>query len=286
MSAVIDRILAWGPGFEGSTRALGLIRIGLATLVLVRYADEVALFQAVSPLQSLLGMWLFGATLLMLAGFRTRMAVALVSIALVAMYFGGGFVARIAGWNHHHAYLLMIAVVLLNFAPCGASYSVDRYLAVRRARQLGQPPPPEHGPLWAQRLLGLQLSALYFWTAIDKTNLAFLSGDRLEQTLVWIYSNRPLEALFTAPWFLVAGSVAVVALEYFLVVAIHVRRLQPIALPLGIALHLTFYVMLPVATYSATMLILYLAVLDPRTVHRIADSLHGYDARNADPHRL
>ena len=32
---------------------------------------------------------------------------------------------------------------------------------------------------------------------------------------------------------------------------------------MGLALHAAFYVLLPVSTYSATMMVLYLALLDP-----------------------
>lgn len=286
MREAIRRLLAWGADLQGSTRPVALIRIGVATLALVRYADEVALFQADSPLRVVLAVWFFAAMLAMLVGFRTRLAVAMASAVLVGMYFGGGFVAGVSGWNHHHSYLLMASALLLNFTPCGRSYSVDRYLDLRRRAQAGLAPPPEWGPLWGQRLLALQLVAIYFWTATDKSNWAFLSGERLEQTLLWVYSNRPLETLLASPWFTMPASMAVMLIEYFLVIGLLLRRLQPYAVPLGIMMHLTFYVVLPVTTYSANMVLLYLAVLDPDAVHRFIDRLQGHDARSADPHRL
>lgn len=284
MHAAIRRLIAWGADLQGSTRPVALIRIGVAVLVLVRYADEVALFQARSPVGVALGLLFFASMLAMLVGYRTRLAVAAASVVLVTMYYGGGVGARISGWSHHHSYLLMITVILLNFAPCGLSYSLDRVLALRQAARAGLPPPPEHGPLWAQRLLALQLVAIYFWTAVDKSNWAFISGERLEQTLVWIYSNRPLEQFLTASWFTMPASIAVVAVEYFLPVGLLVRRLQPIAIPIGMLLHLTFYLVLPVTVYSANMVLLYLAVLDPDAVHRFIDRLQGHDDRRADPH--
>ena len=286
MHAAISRLFAWGADLQGSTRPVALIRIGVAVLLLVLYADEVALFRTVTPIGVVLGAWFFAAVLMMLVGWRTHLAVALASIALVTMYFVIGASPGITGWNHHHSYLLMASTLLLNFTPCGMSYSVDRLLAVRRAERDGREPPPERASLWAQRLLGLQLSAIYFWTAIDKSDLAFVSGERLEQTMVWIYANRPLEAILTASWFTVTASVAVLAIEYFLAFGIQLRRLQPYALPLGAMLHLAFYVLLPVTTYSANMVLLYLAVLDPDAVHRFIDRLQGHHARSADPHRL
>lgn len=286
MSPAIERLFAWGADLHGSTRPVALIRIGVAMLILVRYADELALFRTVTPWGVLGGAWFFATVLMMLVGYRTHLALALASIGLLFMYFVVGPLPGISGWNHHHSYLLMASTLLLNFTPCGASYSVDRYLAVRAAERAGRAPPPERGSLWAQRLLGLQLSAIYFWTAVDKSDLAFVSGERLEQTMVWIYANRPLEWLLTAKPFTMAASIAVLAIEYFLAFAIHLRRLQPYALPLGALLHLSFYVLLPVTTYSANMVLLYLAVLDPDAVHRFIDRLQGHNGRSADPHRL
>jgi hypothetical protein len=148
--------------------------------------------------------------------------------------------------------------------------------ALRRAERTGEAPPPEHGRLWALRLIGLQLSAIYFWAAFDKTDWAFLSGQRLEQTLIWVHSGRPLEEwLLWAP-FLVAASVAVVVLEYALAFAIHVRRWLWFVLPIGIMLHAAFYLLLPVDTYSITMVALYLALLDPNAVHRCLDRMQGH----------
>jgi hypothetical protein len=42
-------------------------------------------------------------------------------------------------------------------------------------------------------------------------------------------------------------------------------------------MHATFYIMLPVATYSATIILLYLAFLDADRVHRFIDQLVGND---------
>jgi hypothetical protein len=126
------------------------------------------------------------------------------------------------------------------------------------------------------------MSALYFWTAVDKTDWAFLSGQRLEQIVVWHHSGRALEGLLLMPVFLVGASIIVVIVEYFLAFAIHIRRLQWIAIPMAIALHALFYVLLPVETYSVTMIVLYLAVLHPRAVHDFIDRMQGYAPA---PHR-
>ena len=50
-------------------------------------------------------------------------------------------------------------------------------------------------------------------------------------------------------------------------------RLRRIALPLGVVMHAAFYVVLPVATFSATVVLLYLAALDPDAVTRVVARL-------------
>lgn len=272
----VSKIAAWCIDHEGSTRAVGLLRMALAAIVLARYGREIAFFAADDAASAGLAAYVFVLSALMFVGLYTRAATALLAVTLLVMYFGFGFVQGRIGWNHHHAYLLMISVAFLAFTPCERSYSLDRYLAVRQAEREGRPLPAEYGPLWGTRLIGLQMSALYFWTAVDKTDWAFLSGQRLEQIMVWHYSGRALEDFALWMPFVVSASVAVVSVEYFLPFAIHIRRLQWIAIPTAIALHAIFYVMLPVETYSITMIALYLVVVDPGAVHRFMDRMQGH----------
>lgn len=273
---IISKSLSWCTELEGSTRAIGLLRIALAAIIVARYGSEVAFFANDSLGSTVLAVYVFVLSSLMFVGLYTRVVTALMAGTLVVMYVVFGHVLGRIGWHHHHAYILMISVVFLSFAPCDRSYSLDRYLAVRHAEEIGNTPPPEWGRLWATRLIGLQMSALYFWTAVDKTDWAFLSGERLEQIMIWHYSGRPLEDFAVWVPLLVLSSITVVAVEYFLAFAIHVRKLQWIAIPIAIALHAIFYVWLPVLTYSITMIALYLVVVDPAAVHRFMDRMQGY----------
>lgn len=272
----VDKALAWGPQHAGSTRAVGLLRIALALIIFARYGREVGLFAAADSAHTVLAGCFFILTTMMLVGIYSRTATALAAGMLAFMYFGYSHLPGRVGWNYHHTYLLMISVLFLSFTPCDRSFSLDRYLAVRAAEAERRPPPPEYGQLWGARLIALQLSAVYFWTAVDKTSWAFLSGQRLEQIMVWHYSGRALEDVVTIPALLVAASAVVVVVEYFLAFAIQIRRLQAVAIPLAIAMHGVFYVMLPVETYSITMIALYLAVVDPDALHRFTDRMLGH----------
>lgn len=275
MAALLSRLFAWGPDFEGSTRALGIIRIGLALLIWTRLADEVAFFLAENISLVLVGIYFYVFTTMMLLGIYTRVAVPMVALVLAFMFFFFGKLG-LRPWEFHHVYLLVASTALLSFTPSGRSYSVDRLRALRQAERDGTLPPVEYSPLWGQRLMCLQLSALYFWTAVDKLNWAFISGQRLEATLLFEFAGLPLEPWVTHPIFVVPASLFVIALEFTLAFTIHVRRLQPIVLPLGILMHIAFFLLVPVYTFSLTMILLYLAVLDPNVVHRFLDRIQGH----------
>ncbi|MEM6482849.1 MAG: HTTM domain-containing protein, partial [Pseudomonadota bacterium] len=177
----------------------------------------------------------------------------------------------LVGWNHHHVYILGVSCIFLSLTDCGRSYSFDRW---RKLQNDGYGD-PEFGTLWGQRLIALQMSALYFWTAVDKTDMAFISGQRLEQIFLWSYSGRVLEVFLTSPMLLAAMSIAVVVVEYFLAFAILSQRWRKVAIPVGLSMHATFYLMLPVDTYSATMILLYLALLDPNAVRTFTERMQS-----------
>ena len=79
----------------------------------------------------------------------------------------------------------------------------------------------------------------------------------------------PCWAFSIAAWF-------VVALEYALAFFLPFERTRKYFVLPGIALHLCFYVMLPVFTYSITVILLYLAYFDADRIQRIIDELQGH----------
>ena len=66
---------------------------------------------------------------------------------------------------------------------------------------------------------------------------------------------------------------ATVAIEYWLSFAFYFKRQRPYAIVTGILLHLAFFQILRVSTFSATMVVAYLAYIPPGTVHRFIDEL-------------
>lgn len=267
--SLFDRVL----NRTGSTRPLGLFRIAIASLAYMRFGPELSFHLAQSWVQVLISVSFFVFAGLMAIGWMTRIATAGTAFVLAVLYLQIGWTEPQPGWTAHHHYLLLIATFLLCFAPSGRSLSLDAWLAARAAERDGRPAPSETGPLAVQTLLVVQLCALYFWTAVDKTTIGFLSGDRLERIFEWTYAGTPLYPYLTDRWFTMPASITVVVLEYVLPVMLIFRWRLPAAFVIGFLLHAGFYVMLPVYTYSATALAFYLLVLRPEQVHDGLDQL-------------
>lgn len=271
---MIERIIAWFET-EGSTRPAGLLRIALAFLIWVRFADELAFYESGNLIAVVFEALFFLATACMLVGLRARLATGITAVLLGLMYFGAGHGAGVTSWTSHHIYLLLSATTLLAFAPCGASFSIDRLRAVSDAEREGRSPPPERASLIVMRLIALQVVAVYFWSAVDKTTLSWISGERLQQVFWWQYSGRLLFGALTNDYVTIILSVAVLVIEYLIALAILIRRFQPVAIPVAMILHVMLYLFVPVMTFSGTMILLYLAVIDADDTNRVIERLMG-----------
>ncbi len=269
------RLIDWAVRTEGSSRSSALIRIGLALLLWGRWAGEVALFRYPSVSGLLLSGAFFTTTTAMLFGLFSRAATAAAGVVAFTMYYYVGFGLGREPWTHHHVYLLAMATLLCALTPCGRSYSVDRWLAVRRASRAGRPPSPERGNLWGLRLIALQLSMVYLWSAFDKTTPGFLGGDRLEMIVMWFYLGSDYPTWSGFPALMAVASVAAVALEYALGIGLLFSRTRKWLVIPGLLWHGIIFVTLSVATFSLTMWCLYLAYFDADAVHGVIDELGG-----------
>ena len=97
-NARVADFVRWGADAQGSTRPLGLMRIAIATIVFVRFANEVSLYQGDSLSFVLLGVAFFGLTSLMLVGYMAQAACAGVAFTLMIMHsIWAGYPATPAG---------------------------------------------------------------------------------------------------------------------------------------------------------------------------------------------
>ncbi len=272
MLRILQHFYNWALCYRDSTRSVGLIRIGLVLLIWARWAGELILCRDIRLSAILLNSAFFLLTGLMCVGLWTRvssMGTAIIISVMFAMY---------ESWKHHHTFLLVMSTLFIALTPCGLSYSLDRWLALRRALKSGLPPPPEIGNLWGLRLIAIQLSMVYFWTAYDKLNWGFLSGARMELLVYNYYAGFDYATLpgFSALCFIVA--ITTVILEFLLAFGLYIPKFRKYLMLAGIVLHVLFYVLLPIRTFTLTMILLYLAFIPAASVHHFINNMHeGYE---------
>ena len=268
---LLQRFYNWGLCYRDSTRSVGLIRIGLVLLIWSRWAGELTLCRDIRLSAILLNSAFFLLTGLMCVGLWTRASSMGTAIIISVM-----FVMR-ESWHHHHTFLLIISTLFIALTPCGRSYSLDRWLALRRARKSELSPPPEIGNLWGLRLIAIQLSMVYFWTAYEKLYWGFLSGARMELLVYNYYAGYDYASIpgFSALCFIAA--ITTVILEFSLAFGLYIPKFRKYLMLAGIVLHILFYVLLPIRTFTLTVILLYLAYIPAASVHRFIDNMHeGY----------
>ena len=266
-----QRFYNWGLCCHDSTRSVGLIRIGLVLLIWSEWAGRLILCRDIRLGAILLNSAFFLFTGLMCVGLWTRVS-SMGTAIIVSIIFN-----LHESFRHHHTFLLVMAILFIALTPCGRSYSLDRWLVLRRAKKLGLPPPSEIGNLWGLRLIAIQLSVVYFWTAYEKLYWGFLSGERIEFLFYNYYAGYDYASIpgFSALCCIVA--ITTVILEFLLAFGLYIPRFRKYLMPAGIALHVLFYLLLPIRTFTLAMILLYLAFIPATSVHRFIDDMHeGY----------
>jgi hypothetical protein len=161
----------------------------------------------------------------------------------------------------NHQYLLVVVVVLLTLADCGAAASVDAW------RGRGRPVVPA----WPVLLLKLQLTVVYGFTALAKLNLVYLSGALLAgglRTGGWL----PVPTSWQIVEVMSPLAVASVLIEVVLAAALWLPRWRRPAAALGVAFHATMIwtmsVPFSLAIFAAGMLALYALFFDASDARR------------------
>ncbi|MDB4965388.1 MAG: hypothetical protein JWN44_1077 [Myxococcales bacterium] len=174
--------------------------------------------------------------LMMLLGAAAVVGVAARPALLVAAPLGIYLLACDRMRYHHHLYTLYLTAFLLAFTPCDRSWTRGRRLADER-----------QGPLWAVRLLQLQLSIIYLSSGGSKLfDRDWRSGRVLADRIArWTSASvdagvpRKLLALLSSP---VGGSLlakGAIATELGVAIALWIPRTRRLAAAIGIAFHIT-----------------------------------------------
>jgi hypothetical protein len=278
----LERALDWSIRYEGSTRSAALIRIFLPIVIWGRIGDRLLLYKVDHEPELLVAtLVFFAATLAMMAGLWSRVAVPLVGATMTYFYIYRGLYSGEEAWRVIQQY--WAPAVFIAFTDCGRSFSVDRWRALRKAERAGTPPPAEHGNLMGLRLIAILVSSIYVWGAVDKLDPQFMAGERIDRIWMHLYgsSDYPEGTAWTAAMWILGISTP--ASELALGIGMFVARARPWMVLLGIVVHSAFYVFLPVSSFSLMMWTCYLAYFPADQIHRGIDRLVGGGAPQRQP---
>lgn len=168
----------------------------------------------------------------------------------------------------------MLALYLM-LGPCGARYSLDRLLRLRRGDTA--PVVPSISANLAIRLIQLHLCIIYLFSGLAK-----LPGENWQAgSAVWWavanYEYQSLSATWLADWPVIVALAThlTVFWELFYCCLVWNRFLRPIVLWIAVAIHLGIAMFMGMITFGLVMLFANLAFIQPATVRHWVDPLAG-----------
>ena len=217
------------------------------------WAPEVA---TIPEMAILTGVWL-AASIALIVGYRAQLAAFVVFLCAVFVH-----LVDMNFWAHH-MYFLILMVLLISFTESDAVWSV---------RWLRDDRPSRDVTAWPILLMKIQLSLVYFFTAVAKVNPVYLAGDVLS-------GRATLPAFLADPPAIGMVAAATVAAEFFLSFALWVRPLRMWGLFVGVVLHgLVPIAMGPYAglvVFSLATLGVYVLFFDGRDARGLAAWTNG-----------
>lgn len=153
--------------------------------------------------------------------------------------------------------LMLVMAAYFALSPAGGACSLDRLGRILRGREDVAPPPALP---WAQRLMQLQVAAVYLSTSLSK-----LTGERWRDgTAVYYPLHLPDSVRFPVPWmdaqhlwFIHILTYSAIGVELAMWTLIWVPRLRLSVLLLGVFLHLGIEYSLNIPLFSFIMITCY-----------------------------
>lgn len=187
--------------------------------------------------------------------------------------------------------MMMIALAYLNIGPCGAVWSLDRWLEKLRARRRGEPAPevePSYSANFAIRLTQVHFCLIYLATGSSKLlgtswwagtslnlvllNSAFAPMDHLPyyHLMKWLAGSRVMwEVVMTA------SIVFTLFVEISFPFLIWNMRTRWFMVCCSVMLHTGIGLLMGLGTFSLVMLIMLLSFVPPEVVRSLVGSLAG-----------
>ncbi len=166
----------------------------------------------------------------------------------------------------------MLAMYLM-LGPCGARYSLDRWLAARRSDGPLAEPTPSVGATVAIRMIQLHMCIIYLFSGLGK-----LQGwSWWDGTALWLaLANQEYQSLnmtWLAAWPRLVGLLTHVTVfwELFYLVLVWHRAWRPLVLLCAVLVHGGIAVAMGMITFGTVMIIGNMAFLSPPFVRRLLE---------------
>ncbi len=207
--------------------------------------------------------WAFlSSAILLTLGLFTRVNSVVVFLCLISIHQRNLFIT-----NSGDTFLRVTGFFLM-FAPAGAALSMDRLIRIWQGKEdaIIQPQSP-----WAQRMIQIELSLLYFSAFCWKVKgPLWIHGT----ALYYVYhldavQRFQLPAWLLRPTMLKLGTWSALALEFSLGVLIWIKKLRYALLGLGLLFHLFLEYSLNVPLFQWDVLSAYILFVDPADMTRV-----------------
>ena len=165
--------------------------------------------------------------------------------------------------------ILGMMCLYLALSPCGAAMSADclirKWWQRRKGLDSTLAPVRFASARMASRLIQLHLCAIYFWSGFSKLKgPTWWTGEAMWNVIAnQEYQTTDLTWMAWTPWlpFLIAH--VTIAWEAFFIVLVWNRRLRPLVLAMGTAMHVGIGAFLGMWTFGLIMTFAYLSFADP-----------------------
>jgi hypothetical protein len=210
---------------------------------------------------------LFVAGFCLMIGFHSKLAALVVFVCLISFSRRNPWVFNAGDSLFRHVALFLAA------SPCGDALSVDRW----RKHRPDFWSFPLRAP-WAQRMIQVQVSILYLFTVWAKARgERWIGGTAVSESLRvgdltrLDLGYRATESLLVAN-LLTYGTLVV---ELALAILIWNRKLRPIVIGLGIALHLFIEITFGLGFFSTVIIMSYISFVPEETMAEFLERLRG-----------
>jgi Vitamin K-dependent gamma-carboxylase len=219
-------------------------------------------FEVVTSDRAILIGWavLLASAVALTLGWHSRVAAVLVFVLILSFLHRDLWVFN-AGDS-----VVRIMALFVALSPCGTALSLDQ------RRRTGTFWSAQSRPIWALRLMQVQLSIIYLSSVLIKlTGQTWPQGTAVSYALRLVDMQRlpSPEWITTNALLMNAATWAALATELAIGVLVWNRQLRPWVLAAGVVMHLTIDIGIIIGIFSYAMFVLYLAWVPPDTVKRL-----------------